>query len=81
MQYNKMVSTLSSMTITVPEFLFFHIVSHLYIAYFCNRYSIKYTHWAIYINVIYFVSLCFYYGIKLGWKLGEKFIGKRNKND
>ena len=58
--------------ITLKEFLFLTVMSHIYVLWFIRTFEMNYEMFVFELNVFYFLGVCLYYGIRCGWYLAIK---------
>ena len=62
---------ISEITFTLPEFIFFYVVSHIFTAMFLDTIKIDFNEYAFRLNFLYFIFCCFWVGCKLGWNVSK----------
>ncbi len=65
------MSFISEITLTLPECLFFYVVSHIFTAFYLRTIKMDFDEYAFRLNFLYFIACCFWVGSKLGWNMSK----------
>ena len=55
--------------ITLPEFIFINVVTHIYILFTLRSLHITYETFVINLLILYFIGCCFTFGVRIGWNV------------